>query len=114
MKSVMAEVKEEKKEVKKLSYEQLEAYASQIVEKAKELYAENQRLKEVLYNQNLKEVELAIKCLDHADMFSIEFINAVVERVETIMNPRPVEEEREEDTPKENGAEVVELKKEEE
>lgn len=82
--------------VEKLSYEQLEAYAQQTIMKAKQVMAENQQLKEVLqklqYEGNLKEVELALKCLDHAEKFSPKFIKSIVERLEEILDPNRVEE----------------------
>ncbi|MBL1969284.1 hypothetical protein ELE44_28335 [Klebsiella pneumoniae] len=44
-------------------------------------------LKKAIYEHSLKEVEIALRCLDHADKFSPEFIKSVVERIEEIMNP---------------------------
>ena len=81
----------------KLTYEQLEAYAAQTTEQAKKIFQENQMLK-ALYEHSLKEVEIAIRCLDHADKFSPEFIKSVVERIEEIMNPqKETKEETKED-----------------
>lgn len=84
----------------KVSYEQLQAYASSIASKAEALYKENQQLKNALaqlsYENNLRGLECAIKCLDHADMFSPEFNKAVVQRIEKILNPKEEEEEKEE------------------
>jgi len=82
----------------KLTYEQLEAYAAQTTEQAKKIFQENQMLKKALYEHSLKEVEIAIRCLDHADKFSPEFIKSVVERIEEIMNPqKETKEETKED-----------------
>lgn len=82
----------------KLTYEQLEAYAAQTTEQAKKIFQENQMLKKALYENSLKEVEIAIRCLDHADKFSPEFIKSVVERIEEIMNPqKEAKEETKED-----------------
>lgn len=82
----------------KLTYEQLEAYAAQTTDQAKKIFQENQMLKKALYEYNLKEVEIAIRCLDHADKFSPEFIKSVVERIEDIMNPqKETKEETKED-----------------
>lgn len=82
----------------KLTYEQLEAYAAQTAEQAKKIFQENQMLKKALYENSLKEVEIAIRCLDHADKFSPEFIKSVVERIEEIMNPqKETKEETKED-----------------
>lgn len=83
-------MEEKKNEVSegKITYEQLEAYAAQTTEQAKKIFKENQMLKRALYEQSLKEVEVALKCLDHADLFSTAFIDAVVKRIEEIMDPR--------------------------
>ena len=82
----------------KLTYEQLEAYAAQTTEQAKKIFQENQMLKKALYEHSLKEVEIAIRCLNHADKFSPEFIKSVVERIEEIMNPqKETKEETKED-----------------
>lgn len=81
---------EEKKEgttQQKLTYEQLEAYAAQLTEQAKKIFQRNQVLEKAFYENSLKEVEIALKCLDHADKFSPEFIKNVTERIELVMNP---------------------------
>lgn len=81
----------EEKKIKgnqKLSYEQLEAYAAQTTEQAKRILQENQVLKKALYEQSLKEIELALKCLDHSDKFSKEFIDKVVSKIEELMTPK--------------------------
>lgn len=78
---------EEKKKPAKLTYEQLEAYAAQTTEQAKKIYQENQMLKKALYEQSLREIEIAIKCLDHKDLFSTKFIDATVTRIEELMDP---------------------------
>ena len=77
----------------KLTYEQLEAYAAQTTEQAKQIFKENQMLKKAIYEHSLKEVEIALKCLDHADKFSPKFIKSVVERIEEIMNPEQKDKE---------------------
>lgn len=87
---------EQKNPNEKLSYEQLEAYASQTTAQAQKIFQENQMLKKALYEHSLKEIEIAVKCLDHADKFSPEFIQAIVARIEELMNPK-----REESTQKE-------------
>ena len=71
----------------KLTYEQLEAYAGQLAEQAKKIFQRNQALEKALYENSLREVEIALKCLDHADKFSPEFIKNVTERIELVMNP---------------------------
>ena len=91
----------EEKKTQKLSYEQLEAYSAQTTEQAKKIYQENQMLKRALYEQSLKEIEIALKCLDHKEMFSKEFIEASVKRIEELMNPRTEKPEEEEGDSKE-------------
>ena len=81
---------EEKKEgttQQQLTYEQLKAYAGQLAEQAKKIYQRNQELERAIYQNSLREVEIALKCLDHADKFSPEFIKSVTERIELVMNP---------------------------
>lgn len=87
------EEKKENKNASKLSYEQLEAYATQTTEQAKKILQENQMLRKALYEYNLKEVEIALKCLDHSDKFSPEFISSVVNRIEEVMTPSKEEGE---------------------
>lgn len=97
------EEKEIKQEVKqeapqKLTYEQLEAYAAQTTEQAKKIFHENQMLKKALYENSLREIEVAVKCLEHADKFSPEFVKAITARIEELMNPNreePSQEEKE-------------------
>ena len=91
----------EEKKTQKLSYEQLEAYAAQTTEQAKKIYQENQMLKRALYEQSLKEIEIALKCLDHKEMFSKEFIDASVQRIEELMNPKKEDSEEEGDSKEE-------------
>ena len=80
----------------KLTYEQLKAYAAQTTEQAKQIFRENQMLKKALYDQRLREVEIALKCLDHADKFSTAFVDSVVQRIEQIMSPQREDTEKEE------------------
>lgn len=87
----------------KLTYEQLSAYAQQTQMQAKKIWEENQMLKQALNEANLtnnfKEVELALKCLDHVELFSPEFIEKIVKRLEEVLTPQT--EEKPEETPKE-------------
>ena len=80
--------KEEKKVKNKLTYEELEAYTSQVVAKAQELAKQNQMLQKVVYENSLREVEIALKCLDHEDMFTPEFINRLTTKIEEVMLPK--------------------------
>lgn len=104
------EKKQNQKQSQKLSYEQLEAYAQQTTEQAKRIFHENQMLKQALdranYDTTIKEIECALKCLDHAEMFSPEFINAIVKRLEEVLTPTKEE-------PKDEAKEATDSKKEE-
>lgn len=86
-KKVNMEEKKEGTTQQKLTYEQLEAYTAQLTEQAKKIFQRNQALEKALYENSLREVEIALKCLDHADKFSPEFIKNVTERIELVMNP---------------------------
>ena len=86
-KKVNMEEKKEGTTQQKLTYEQLQAYAAQLTEQANKIYKRNQELERALYQNSLREVEIALKCLDHADKFSPEFVKAVTERIELVMNP---------------------------
>lgn len=86
-KKVNMEEKKEGTTQQKLTYEQLKAYAVQLTEQANKIYKRNQELERALYQNSLREVEIALKCLDHADKFSPEFIKSVTERIELVMNP---------------------------
>lgn len=94
---------EEKKTKEKLTYEQLEAYAQQTTVQAQQIFKENQALKQALQqerlNTNFKEIELALRCLDHADLFSPDFIKVIVTRLEEVLTP--VKSEDKEETEKE-------------
>lgn len=85
-----------KEQPKKVSYEQLKAYAEQAVEQAKKLYQENQMLRQALNRANvdfsLKQMELAIKCLDHVDLFTPDFIKSITGRIEEVLTPSEEEE----------------------
>jgi hypothetical protein len=75
---------EEEKNSKKLSYEQLEAYAQQTTARAQQIFKENQILKQAL---NSKDIENALKCLDHAELFSAKFIENITSRIEELLDP---------------------------
>ena len=94
-------MEEKKGKGNKLTYEQLEAYAQQTVEQAKKVFQENQMLKQALNRANLensfREIECALKCLDHADMFSTEFIQTIVQRLEEVLSPAKEESQKEEE-----------------
>lgn len=83
-------------EKKKLSYEELEAYAQQTTARAKQVYEENIKLKqamqELVAQKNYEDVKLAFKVLDHTDKFSPEFVQKVIARLEVILTPQDSEE----------------------
>lgn len=87
-------MEEKEKKTQELSYEQLKAYVIQMETQAKKIYQENINLRQAL---NSKDIEYAFRCLDHADMFSKEFITIVVNRLEELLNPGKEEENKEEE-----------------
>lgn len=95
---------EEKKEGQKLTYEQLVAYVQQTSSQAKKVWEENQMLKkalnEAMLSNTFKEIELVIKCLDHAEMFSTSFIEKIIKRLEEVLTPQE-QAEKEEDSKEE-------------
>lgn len=78
-------------ESKKLTYEQVTAYAQQLTEKCKAVIQENnvlrQQLTEVMHNQGIAEAGLAIRCIELSDKFSPEFIAKITKRVEEFLSP---------------------------
>lgn len=98
----MADIKkiDGEKKSPELTYEQLKAYAQQTTEQAKRIFAENQKLREALVNTNfentIKGLEINLRCLDHAEKFSPEFIKMIIGRIEDTLNPP--KETKEEDT----------------
>lgn len=86
---------EEKNPQEKLTYEQLKAYAAQTTVRAKQIFEENQMLKQALQeariDNNFKEIDLVLKCLDHKELFSKEFIDSIVKRLEELLTPAPQE-----------------------
>lgn len=91
-------------ESKKLTYEQVTAYAQQLTEKCKAVIQENnvlrQQLTEVMHNQGIAEAGLAIRCIELSDKFSPEFITKITKRVEEFLSPdAPEEPEKPADPP---------------
>lgn len=88
----MSDKKEEKRENKKLSGGELEAYAAQVVERAKKIFEENNALRQ--YNQELKmqlnsrEIDWAFRILEFRELFDKEFVEKVVARLTEIMTPQ--------------------------
>lgn len=84
-------VPEQDENPKQLSYDQLKAYVLQMEAQAKKIYQENIALRQAL---NSRDTEYALKCLDHADLFSADFIQSVVTRLEEILDPSKEETEQ--------------------
>lgn len=93
------EKKEEKKT--KLTYEELEAYAQQTTMRAKQIYEENQKLKEALNTMsaqiNYNDINLAFKVLEFKENFSEDFIKSVVSKLEEVLAPSSSEDTNKEE-----------------
>lgn len=95
------------KEVKKLSYEQLEEVARQIANQRDGIYKENQQLKQALYQASasnaFKDLELRFKVLNYKDLFSKNFVSLCIRIIEDSMTPQEqgenTEERKEKETP---------------
>lgn len=88
---------ETRREVKKLSYEELENAAKQITAQAQNVARENQQLRTALQQASLTnmytELNFKFKVLELASAFSPEFVDKCVKSIEEIMTPAPEEEE---------------------
>lgn len=82
----------EQEEKKKLSYEELEAYAQQTLAQAQQVFNENKRLVKEMNNlrsqQNYAEINLAFKILEYKDFFSEECVRKVAARLEEVLTPQ--------------------------
>lgn len=89
----MEEKKNKGNEESKLTIEQIKAYAEQTTIRAKKIFEENQMLKQALQqeraNNNFKEIEIVLKCLDHKELFSKTFIDSIIKRLEEVLTPIP-------------------------
>ena len=89
----MEEIKEKQEEKKQqeMTYEQLKSYYNATIAQSKHVLEENNALKQALRDRSteygLSEINIAMKCLDHAEMFSSEFIKALVKRIEDSLTP---------------------------
>lgn len=76
---------------KKLTYEQLEAYTSQLLQQAQALAKKNKELQSEVFNlcnqTGMQEASLALKCIEMSDKFSPEFIQKITKRVEEFLDP---------------------------
>ena len=94
------EEKETKKEVKKLSYEELENAAKQITAQAQSVARENQQLRAALQQATMSsmytELNFKFKVVEFASAFTPEFVDRCVKSIEETMTPPPEEKEEEE------------------
>ena len=94
----MEEKEKQEKQGKKLSYEQLEAYANQTVVRAQKMAEDYDKLaeayKQVMADRGIAEMNLALKCVEHRECFSKKFIDSIISRIEESLSP--VEEENKE------------------
>lgn len=112
---------ENKGNVKKLSYTELENAAKQIAAQLDAVIKENRNLKVTLNRVSAQnayvELDLMIKLLPYKDMFHKEFMDSIIERIETHMAAinEPEDNTPEDSTKKDNteGKEDKEDKKEE-
>lgn len=99
------EEKEIKKEVKKLSYEELENAAKQITAQAQSVARENQQLRAALQQATMSnmytELNFKFKVVEFASAFTPEFVDRCVKSIEETMTPPPEEKEEEEEPNKE-------------
>lgn len=79
----------EKKE--KLSYVKLEAYASQLYEKASDLLKRNKELEEAVKELSDRafyaEAGLALQCLQYKDLFDDGFVKRITGRIQEVLDP---------------------------
>lgn len=82
---------EEKKENKKLSYEELENAARQLSVQAEGIARENQQLKNALQQATLAnmytELGFKFRVIEHKDVFPKEFVDQCVNNIVEIMTP---------------------------
>lgn len=87
---------EEKQEVKKLSYEQLEGVARQISAQLDYVTKENQQLKTIIQQERLDNMftglKFKFKVLEFANFFKPAFVEGIVKNIEEIMTPSEPEE----------------------
>lgn len=90
-------MEEKEKEVKKLTYEQLEGVAKQLSAQLDAVAKENQQLKMLAQKLQLDnlfaELNFRFKVLERPDMFPDEFVNRIVSEIQDIMTAKEQEEE---------------------
>ena len=82
---------EENKEIKKLSYEELEKVAQELHGKCSQLYAELQRMS---VDNTFKRLDYLFKVVKYEDVFPEDFTKKCIEEIVTVMTiPEDVTEE---------------------
>lgn len=83
-------------ERKKLSYEELQAYANNMAQQAEAMKQEIVKLRGICANLNketfYKELHFAFEVVKNSDKFSEAFVRRIVERIEQTMTPQEQEE----------------------
>lgn len=83
-------------EKKKLSYEELQAYANSMAQQAEAMKNEIIKLRNVCANLNketfYKEMHFAFEVVKNPDKFSEPFVKMIVERIEQTMSPQVQED----------------------
>lgn len=91
---------------KKLSYTELENAAKQIAAQLDAVIKENRNLKMTLNRVSVQnayvELDLMIKLLPYKDMFHKEFMDSIIERIETRMINTPEDNTSDNNTQKDN------------
>ena len=91
---------------KKLSYTELENAAKQIAAQLDAVIKENRNLKMTLNRVSAQnayvELDLMIKLLPYKDMFHKEFMDSIIERIETRMINTPEDNTSDNNTQKDN------------
>lgn len=91
-------MEEKEKEVKKLTYEQLEGVAKQLSAQLDAVAKENQQLKVLAQKLQLDnmfaELNFRFKVLEYNTMFPKEFVDRIVSEVQDIMTVKAEEEEK--------------------
>lgn len=91
-------MEEKEKEVKKLTYEQLEGVAKQLSAQLDAVAKENQQLKVLAQKLQLDnmfaELNFRFKVLEYNNMFPKEFVDRIVSEVQDIMTVKAEEEEK--------------------
>lgn len=89
---------EEIKEMTKPSYEDLEVQYKKTLETARLIQDKNEELREInkeLINRlNFNEIGFVFKALELRELFSKEFVDKCVKRLEEILMPKEEEEEK--------------------